>query len=124
MISDLRYSFRRLAQTPGFTLIAICTLALGIGASAALFSALRALVLAPLPYERADQLVHVWSGPGWPLSTPDYLDLHEQAQSFSAFGAYEPPPPTSAASARKAHPPSPAPRASSARLASLRRRAA
>ena len=90
MFSDLRYAFRRLARTPGFTLIAVCTLALGIGASAALFSALRALVLAPLPYERADQLVHVWSGPGWPLSTPDYLDLHEQAQSFSAFGAYEP----------------------------------
>ena len=90
MFSDLRYAFRRLARTPGFTLIAVCTLALGIGASAALFSALRALVLAPLPYERADQLVHVWSGPRWPLSTPDYFDIREQASSFSEFGIYIP----------------------------------
>lgn len=90
MISDLRYAFRRLARTPGFTLIAVCTLALGIGASTALFAVLRALVLNPLPYQEAERLVHVWSGPGWPLSTPDYFDLRDQTTSFSEFGIYMP----------------------------------
>ncbi len=90
MLSDLRLALRNLAKTPGFTAVAVITLAVGIGATAAMFSSLRALVIEPFSYPRADQLVMVWSGDGWPLSSPDYFDLHEQATSFSEFGVYSP----------------------------------
>jgi putative ABC transport system permease protein len=88
MLSDLRLSVRTLAKTRGFTLIAILTLAVGIGATTAIFSALRALALAPFHYPQSDQIVHIWSGDGWPLSPADYLDQKEQTTSFSAFGVY------------------------------------
>jgi len=90
MFQDFRYAFRQLRNSPGFTLIAMFTLALGIGGSTALFAALRALVLDPLPYHESDRLVHVWSGPHWPLSTPDYFDIRDQTSSFSDFGIYMP----------------------------------
>ena len=68
MLSDLRLSFRGLAKARGFALTAVLTLGVGIGATTAIFSALRALVISPFHYPREDQLVHVWSGEGWPLS--------------------------------------------------------
>jgi putative ABC transport system permease protein len=88
MLSDLRLSLRTLAKARGFALIAILTLAVGIGATTAIFSSLRALVIAPFHYPAAEQLVHVWSGDGWPLSPADFLDLRAQSSSFTAFGAY------------------------------------
>lgn len=88
MLQDLRYALRQLRRSPGFTAIAIGTLALGIGASTALFAALRVLVLDPLPYPEAGRLVHVWSGQGWPLSTPDFFDLRDEAASYAEFGVY------------------------------------
>ena len=90
MLSDLRLSLRALAKARGFTLIAVLTLAVGIGATTAIFSVLRALVISPFHYPAADHLVHVWSGSSWSLSPADYLDLHEQSSSFSAFGVYQP----------------------------------
>ncbi len=90
MLSDLRLSLRALAKARGFAVIAILTLAVGIGSTTAIFSALRALVISPFHYPNADQLVHVWSGDSWPLSPADFLDLHEQSTSFSAFGIYQP----------------------------------
>lgn len=90
MFSDLRLSCRALSKARGFSLIAVLTLAVGIGATTAIFSALQALVLSPFHYPREEQLAHVWSGDSWPLSPADFLDLHEQSKSFSAFGVYQP----------------------------------
>lgn len=92
MFSDLRLSLRAFSKARGFTLIAVLTLAVGIGASTTIFSAVRALVIAPMHYPGAEQLVHVWSGDRWPLSEADFLDLHAQSSSFSAFGVYRPTP--------------------------------
>jgi predicted permease len=90
MLSDLRLSVRGLTKSAGFALIAIVTLGVGIGATTAIFSVLQALVISPFRYPASDRLVHVWSGDRWPLSPADYLDLHAQTSSFSAFGSYHP----------------------------------
>jgi len=86
MLSELRLATRSLATSRGFALTAILTLAVGIGATTAIFSALRALVISPFHYPAEDRLVQVWSGENWSLSPADFLDLHEQSASFVAFG--------------------------------------
>ncbi len=90
MLTDFRLALRQLAKARGFAAIAILTLAVGIGASTAMFSALRALVVQPFDYPQSDRIVHVWSGDGWPLSPADFHDLRDQSQSFQHFGVYEP----------------------------------
>src|SRR5450432_3253902 len=90
MLSNLRLSLRTLARSRGFALIAVLTLAVGIGATTAIFSALQALVISPFSYPASDRLVHVWSGDDWPLSPADAFDLRAQSSSFSAFGIYHP----------------------------------
>src|SRR4051812_13758451 len=90
MLSNLRLSLRTLAQSRGFTFIAILTLAVGIGATTAIFSALQALVISPFNYPASDRLVHVWSGNGWPLSPADQVDLRQDTTSYSTFGVYSP----------------------------------
>jgi predicted permease len=92
MLSDLRLALRNLAKSRGFAAVAVLTLAVGIGAAATMFSALRALVVEPFSYPRSDQLAHVWSGDRWPLSTPDYFDIKDQATSFVELGVYSPRP--------------------------------
>ncbi|HLP00777.1 MAG TPA: ABC transporter permease [Opitutaceae bacterium] len=90
MFQDLRYAFRRLLKAPGFTAVAVLTLALGIAGSTIFYGALRALVLDPLPYPTADRLVQLWSGPQWPLSVLDYFDIADSVTSFEELGAYAP----------------------------------
>lgn len=90
MLTDLRHALRSLAKSPGFTAVAVLTLALGIGATTIVFSLAKALVLDPFPYPEHDRIVFVWSSPGRPLSSADFVDLHDQATSFSDFGIYRP----------------------------------
>lgn len=90
MLTDLRLSLRALAKSRGFAAIAILTLAVGIGSSTAMFSALRALVVEPFRYPDAHELAMIWSGDRWPLSPADFLDIKEQTTSFERLGAYQP----------------------------------
>jgi len=94
MWQDLRYALRRLRTQPGFALVAIVTLALGIGANTAIFTLIDALLLRPLPgVAHAEQLVMVYtsdfsSGRFSTSSYPDYRDFREQNQAFSGLAAF------------------------------------
>jgi putative ABC transport system permease protein len=90
---DMRYASRALTKSPGFTTVAVLTLALGVGASSAIFSIVNAVMLRPLPYPEPERLVRVWeSNParGWPTfsaSQPNFLDWHARQSSFAALAA-------------------------------------
>jgi putative ABC transport system permease protein len=96
LADDVRFGFRTLRKTPGFTAIAIITLALGIGANTAIFSVVQSVLLRPLPYSHPESLVEIWNTyPNFQpvgLSAGDYLDFHREAKSFSAMGSYDQPP--------------------------------
>ena len=89
---DLRYALRQLRKSPGFTTVAVLTLALGIGANTALFSIVDGVVLAPLPYFQPDRLVIVWeNNPRFPRvwnSYPNFLDWQRRAHSFQQMAAF------------------------------------
>ena len=93
LLADLRYGFRLLRQSPGFTTIAILALALGIGANTAIFSTLDAVLLRPLPYADPDRVVMVWedaSSIGFAHNTPapaNYFDWREQNHVFTEIAA-------------------------------------
>ncbi|HEX8143168.1 MAG TPA: ABC transporter permease [Pyrinomonadaceae bacterium] len=88
---DVRYGFRMLLKRPGFTVIAILALALGIGANTAIFSVVNGVLLRPLPYEDPDRLVRIseWSQqvPGMSVSYLNLKDWREQNTVFTAIGA-------------------------------------
>jgi len=89
MTTDLRYTLRQLAKSPGFTLTAIVTLALGIGANAVVFSILNALVLRPVNVPEGQNLYLVQRFQ-WPSqSYPDYLDLRDRNRTFSSLMTFE-----------------------------------
>jgi predicted permease len=93
LLQDLRYAIRMLAKNPGFTLIAVLTLALGIGANTAIFSVVNTVLLRPLPYPHPEQIVYLQEtfGPEGTgsVSAPNYLDWREQSHSFSALAVFE-----------------------------------
>jgi predicted permease len=89
---DLLYALRRLRQAPGFTLVAIATLALGIGANSAIFSVVHAVLLRPLPFPEPDRLVmlsQVWKGKPTVYSPPNFLDVEAEAHSFESLAALD-----------------------------------
>jgi predicted permease len=89
---DLRYAFRTLRKSPGFTAVAVATLALGIGANTAVFSALNGVVLRPLSYPDPARLVTIYeTSPEvsyLSVSYPNYLDWRRESRSFTDLGAY------------------------------------
>jgi putative ABC transport system permease protein len=86
IVQDIRYGVRVLRRNLGLTIVAILTLALGIGANATIFSAVNAVLLKPLPYPRPEELVGIWettkSGDRTNLSYPNFLDLRNQTHAF------------------------------------------
>ena len=89
---DLRFALRQLSRSPGFTFVALLTLALGIGATSAIFSVVDAVMLKPLPFPNSSRLIRVGSmlaatGTGGIASYPDFLDLSARNHSFDAMAA-------------------------------------
>ncbi|HEY2495581.1 MAG TPA: ABC transporter permease [Candidatus Angelobacter sp.] len=92
LMQDVRYGARNLRNSPGFTFVAVLTLALGIGANTAIFSVINAVLLKRLPFKDPNQLVQLWeteSAPGnFPLTGPDYLDWQDQNKTLEGSALY------------------------------------
>lgn len=92
VLADGRYAVRRLFATPSFTIVALLTLALGIGAGSAIFTIVDAVLLRPLPFPTADRIMRVWETSGdWQrnaVSPANFLDWRDQNESFERLAAY------------------------------------
>ncbi|HXQ73801.1 MAG TPA: ABC transporter permease [Pyrinomonadaceae bacterium] len=92
MIKDLRYGLRMLAKNPGVSVIAVLTLALGIGANTAIFSVVSAVLLNPLPYKDPDRLVSIWENVPehgrWRAAPANFLDWKKQNTVFADVAAF------------------------------------
>lgn len=92
LLQDLRYTFRVLRKNPGVTFVAVLTLALGIGASAAIFSVVYGVLLRPLPYERPDEIVWLWevnaSGQRVRFTDPNFEDIRSRSHSLQGLAEY------------------------------------
>lgn len=90
---DLTYAVRTLRKNPGFTVVAMLTIALGIGANTAVFSVVRTVLLEPLPYDEPDELVLLWGEmrnrgvTHFPMSPPDFHDYRTQTEALEDLGA-------------------------------------
>lgn len=95
MINDVKYAVRMLAKNIGFTAVAVCSLAIGIGANSAIFSFADAMLLRPLPVPKSDEVVTVNPGAASGLRTdnsvsyPDYIDFRDRNRSFTSLVAYQ-----------------------------------
>src|SRR5919106_1726788 len=93
MIKDVRYGLRSLLKRPGSTLVALVTLALGIGVNTAIFSAVDSVLLRPLPFKDPEQLVSIWEQTLQlgirqnEVAPANFFDLRTQNQTFEAIGA-------------------------------------
>ncbi|MFQ5738990.1 MAG: ABC transporter permease [Acidobacteriota bacterium] len=95
LLSDLRFAFRTFLRSPGFTLVIMATLALGIGANTAVFSVINTVLLRPLPYPEPDRLTLVWTnfGPDLPqnwVSGPEFMEMREFQTLFEDIGVIVP----------------------------------
>ena len=93
-IQDIRYAARLLARSPGFTIVAALTLALGIGANTAIFSVVHGVLVKPLPYSAPDALIRVFEEsppdtPEFPVSPATFLEFRANTRAFDALAAYE-----------------------------------
>src|SRR3954447_1434887 len=92
MFSSLRFASRALLRSPGFTILAVITLGLGIGANTAMFSIVNSVLLKPLPYPQSDKLQRLDrvtpQNPTGRVSAADYLDLRREMQAYGDIGAY------------------------------------
>ena len=91
LVQDIRYALRLLRRSPGFAAAAVATLALGIGANTAIFTAVRAVLLKPLPFRNAARLAYVTESVGGqpaPVSYPNYLDWRAQNDVFAGMAAF------------------------------------
>jgi hypothetical protein len=94
VLRDMKFALRQLRRSPGFTAIAILSLGLGVGANTAIFSIVKAMLLAPLPYPEGDRLVMVWEDvPRWDIrhNTPapqNFLDWRSQNHVFESMAAF------------------------------------
>src|SRR5438552_11307909 len=95
LLQDLRYGLRMLVKNPGFTSVAVLTLALGIGANTTIFSVINATLLRPLSFPQPDRLVLVWetfgSGPDNYniVSAPNFWDFQKQRHSFESMAIFD-----------------------------------
>jgi putative ABC transport system permease protein len=94
VLQDIRYGIRTLLKSPGFTIVALITIALGVGANTAIFSVVNSVLVHPLPYEAPDKLVKIHgykvttgNNHSW-ISGPDFIDYQSQNQSFETLSAY------------------------------------
>ena len=98
LVHDVRYAIRLLLKRPGFAAVAILTLALGIGATTAIFTVVNAVLLSPLPFRDAERLVEVRiissNGEGFPLPDADFLAWRSQNQTCDAIAVYDASPET------------------------------
>ena len=94
IIKDIRFGFRNLSKNPGFTLIAVFTLALGIGATTAIFSAVNPILFEPLPYPSANRIMTIWyagaDGSRVEQAFGTYRELAQRSQSFDAIAVMKP----------------------------------
>ena len=87
MLQDLRFAVRSLRHAPGFTLAAVLTFAIGIGATTAIFTVLHSVLLRPLPYADPDRLVVLLHDGQFPVSPADYFDYRRDTRSYAGFSA-------------------------------------
>src|ERR1700751_3673091 len=91
-LQDLRFGMRVLRKSPGFTAIAVMTLALGIGANTALFSVVNGVVLNPLAYPQPEQLVAIYCKTTGiehaPINYPNFVDWQRQTKTFASMAMY------------------------------------
>src|SRR5687768_14088566 len=93
LFKDIRYAIRSLTRHPAFTVVAVITLALGIGANTAIFSVVNAVLLRPLPFADPDRIAWLWDTqpqlPTAPASVADFVDWKAQNRSFEHLAAFQ-----------------------------------